>query len=64
MVGFRILTVSEKTVLKAMKKMKNKKSSGKDGVSQECRLLGSEVLAIPLTRINKKIHTAVWAKHV
>ena len=31
--------------------MKKKKSSGIDGLSQECLLGGSEVLVIPLTRL-------------
>ena len=46
--------VSEKSAKKAMDQMKKKKSSGKDGISQECLLLGKEVNKIPLTRIKKK----------
>jgi hypothetical protein len=34
-----------------MKKMKMKKSSGRDGISQACLLSGMTVLAIPLTHI-------------
>ena len=48
---FKLKPVSESTVKKAMKNMQKKKSSGKDGVSQECLLLGKDVLTIPLTRI-------------
>ena len=40
---FTLKTVSEKTVKKAMSKMQKKKSSGKDGVSQECLLVGKDV---------------------
>ena len=48
---FNLKTVSVKTVIKAIKSMKKKKSSGIDGVTQECLLNGMEVLAIPLTHI-------------
>ena len=34
-----------------MAEMKKKKSSGKDGLSQECLLLGKEVLVAPITRL-------------
>ena len=34
-----------------MKSMSKKKSKGNNGVSQECLLLGIEVLAVPLTKI-------------
>ena len=55
---FRLKSVTEKTVKKAMDGMKKKKSSGKDGVSQECLLMGKDVLKIPLTRIiNNSIET-------
>ena len=41
--------------------MKKKKSSGIDGVSQECLLEGSEVLVIPLTRlINTSIQSGIF----
>ena len=39
------------TVLKAIKQMKNKKSSSRDEITQEQMIMGAEVLAIPLTRI-------------
>ena len=53
--------VTEKIVEKAMKQMKKKKSAGKDGVSQECLLLGKEILKFPLTRIiNSSIETGVF----
>ncbi len=48
---FSLKTVSIKTVIKTMKKMKMKKSSGRDGISQACQLSGMTVLAIPLTHI-------------
>ena len=34
-----------------MNKMKKKKSSGNDGISQECLLEGAESLTIPLKRL-------------
>ena len=37
--------MSEWKVEKIMKKMAKKKSKGKDGISQECLLLGQEALA-------------------
>ena len=44
-----------------MKKMAKKKSKGKDGISQECLLLGQEALAAPLTTIiNESIETGVF----
>ena len=53
--------VTEKIVEKAMKQMKKKKSAGKDGVTQECLLLGKEILKFPLTRIiNSSIETGVF----
>ena len=48
---FSLKTVSVKTVLKVMKKMKRKKSAGLDGVTQDCLLIGMDVLAVPLTHI-------------
>ena len=48
---FTLKTVSEKTVNKVMKEMRKKKSVGHDNISQECLLLGKNVLTIPLTRI-------------
>ena len=46
----QMLTVYAK-VKKTMDGMKKKKSAGLDGISQECLLLGSEILTIPLTRL-------------
>ena len=43
--------MSEWKVEKIMKKMAKKKSKGKDGISQECLLLGQEALAAPITAI-------------
>ncbi len=48
---FRLKQVSVKEVHKIMKNMSKKKSKGIDGVSQECLLLGLDVLAAPLTKI-------------
>ena len=55
---FELKTVSEKKVRKAMLSLRKKKSAGKDGLSQEQLILGTDVLAIPLTRIiNTSIKT-------
>ena len=56
-------------VKKTMDKMKKKKSSGLDKISQECLLLGAEILTIPLTRlINSSIDSGIfpeeWEKGV
>ena len=41
-----------------MKKMRKKKSSGHDEISQECLLNGAKILAAPLTKlINQSIST-------
>ena len=48
---FSLKTVTEEQVLNAIKQMKNKKSSGRDEITQEQMKLGAEVLAIPLSRI-------------
>ena len=41
--------------------MKKKKSSGMDGISQECLLLGIKILVIPLTRlINSFIQSGIF----
>ena len=48
---FSLKEVPVKAVQKIMKKMSKKKSKGKDGISQECLLLGHEALAAPLTDI-------------
>jgi hypothetical protein len=58
---FDIKPVSVNTVTKIMRKMSKKKSSGKDGISQECLLLGLDVLATPLTAIiNHSINTGTF----
>ena len=58
---FSLKPVSEKTVKKAMDKMKKKTSSGKDGLSQECLLIGRDILKIPLTRIiNNSIENGIF----
>ena len=58
---FSLKPVSEKTVKKAMDQMKKKTSSGKDGLSQECLLIGRDVLKIPLTRIiNNSIENGIF----
>ena len=52
--------MSEWKVEKIMKKMAKKKSKGKDGISQECLLLGQEALAAPITAIiNQSIESGV-----
>ena len=44
-----------------MNKMKKKKSSGNDGISQECLLEGAEILTIPLKRlINTSIENGIF----
>ena len=57
---FSLKQVSVKTVTKVMKAMSKKKSKGNDGISQECLLLGTEVLAGPLTKI---INTSIETGH-
>ena len=60
---FSLKTVSVRKVETVMKKMAKKKSKGKDGISQECLLLGQEALAAPLTVIiNESIETGVFPK--
>ena len=55
---FRLKPVTVNQVKKSMKKMSKKKSKGKDGIPQDCLLLGLEVLAAPLTEvINCSINT-------
>ena len=54
-------TVTKKQVLKMMSKMKKKKSSGVDGLSQSNLVLGKSVLAEPLTNIiNKSISQGLY----
>ena len=43
--------MSEAKVLKTIQGLRNKKSSGRDEVTQEQLKMGAEVLSIPLTRI-------------
>ena len=58
---FSLKTVTVKAVEKIMKQMKKKKSKGKDGISQECLLLGQEALVAPLTAIiNHSISTGIF----
>ena len=52
---FSLKTVTVKTVTKAMKDMKKKKSAGMDGITQKCLLNGVDVLAIPLTHISTSL---------
>ena len=47
----KIKTVTADAVNKLMKKMAMKKSKGKDGIPQDCLLLGKEVIAAPLTEV-------------
>ena len=55
---FTLKTVTEKKVRKAMLSLRKKKSSGKDGISQEQIILATDTLVIPLTRlINTSITT-------
>ena len=48
---FSLKQVTVKKVQKIMNKMCKKKSKGKDGICQECLLLGHEAIAAPLTDI-------------
>ena len=48
---FSSKTVSESQLTKTLRKMKKKKSSGVDGLSQEKLTDGAKVLASPLTKI-------------
>ena len=44
-----------------MDQMKKKKSSGLDGISQDCLLIGVEIISIPLTRIiNNSIQSGIF----
>ena len=55
---FTLKTTTETKVRKAMLSLRKKKSSGKDGISQEQIVLGTDTLVIPLTRlINTSITT-------
>ena len=58
---FKIRTVTEEKVSKAMKEMKKKKSAGLDGIGQDLLLQGAEIVAIPLTRmINNSIESGIF----
>ena len=58
---FQLQPVSEACVLKALKKLKPKKSSGYDGMSQELLKSISSVVALPLhSIINMSIRTGVF----
>ena len=48
---FDLKTVSEETISKAFKKIKKKKSSGSDSLTQEQLALGEKELIIPLAKI-------------
>ena len=61
---FALKTVTEKTVSKAMRRMKKKKSAGSDGIRQDIMLLGEMALITPLTHlINTSIATGVFPDH-
>ena len=67
--GFTGLFNTGRSWDKVQKTMKKKKSSGIDKISQECLLLGAEILTIPLTRlINSSIDSGIfpeeWEKGV
>ena len=51
MITLQEMAVFNSLFLKTIKGMKNKKSSGRDEVTQEQMILGAEVLTVPLTRI-------------
>ena len=59
---FSLKTVSEFKFQKAMKAISKKKSKGNDGISLEFLLLGTDVLAKPLTSIiNESIKTGIFS---
>ena len=58
---FSIKPVTVTAVEKIMKQMAKKKSKGNDGISQECLILGHDVIAAPLTKIiNESISSGVF----
>ena len=60
-IKFSLKQVTEQKVQKTMKSLKQKRSAGRDGLSQENLILGSEVLCIPLARIiNTSIETGIF----
>ena len=61
---FSLKQVSKQTVLKAIKKMKNKKSASVDGIPQDILVLGASSVSQPLTNlINKSIETGLFCLH-
>ena len=61
LLSFGLVEVTEDKVLKIMQKMKQKKSSGTDGLSQEQMIHGSSALVKPLTKIiNESIRTGIF----
>ena len=59
--SFKINSVSPMTVQKLMKQMAKKKSKGKDGIPQDCLLIGAEVLAKPLSEIiNASVESGIF----
>ena len=59
--AFKLKSVSPTTVQKLMKQMAKKKSKGKDGIPQDCLLLGAEVLSEPLAEIiNASIESGIF----
>jgi hypothetical protein len=57
---FKLKPVTVSQVVKSMKGMSKKKSKGKDGIPQDCLLMGLEVLAAPLTEVvNRSIITGI-----
>ena len=57
---FKLKPVTVNQVVKSMKGMSKKKSKGKDGIPQDCLLMGLEVLAAPLTEVvNRSIITGI-----
>ena len=58
---FKLKPTTPESLKKVMKKMAKKKSKGKDGIPQDCLLLGQEVLASPLTDVvNSSITTGTF----
>ena len=55
---FSLKTISKKTLANAMKKIRKKKSSGRDGLTQDQLVMGSKTLSNPLlVIINESIAT-------
>ena len=64
MITLQEMAVFNSLFLKTIKGMKNKKSSGRDEVTQEQMILGAEVLTVPLTRIRQKLNHPQWNKKI